>query len=73
MDTEGVRVAAIVPVLVDTEVEEGELVSVGLPACSSSTVWVNSETGDKLIPLRKNSLRAVDSYVRRRKVSRGPL
>ncbi len=70
---EGVRNAAIVSVLFDTGVREGELVSMGLPDWSSSTVWVNGKTGDRLIPLGTNSLRAVDRYVRRWKVNGGAL
>ncbi len=70
---EGVRNAAIISVLFDTGVREGELVSMDLPDWSSSTIWVNGKTGDRLIPLGTNSLRAVDRYVRRWKVVGGPL
>lgn len=70
---EGVRNAAVVSVLFDTGVRESELVSMSMPDWSSSTVWVNGKTGDRLVPLGTNSLRAVDRYLRRWKVSGGPL
>ena len=62
---EGLRDRAMVMVLFDTGVREGELVSMGLPDWDSRQVTVDGKGGVRVVPLGTASLQAVDRYTRR--------
>jgi len=70
---EGVRDRALVTVLFDTGVREGELVSMGLPDWQSRTVRVDGKGGVRVVPLGTNALQAIDRYVRRWDIAEGKL
>ena len=72
-DQEGVRNHAVISVLFDTGVRQGELVSMGLPDWDNSTVWVDGKGGHRLVPIGVNALRSLDRYARRWNVTSGSL
>lgn len=62
---EGLRDRAMVMVLFDTGVREGELVSMGMPDWETRQVRVDGKGGVRVVPLGTASLQAVDRYARR--------
>ena len=70
---EGLRDRAMVMVLFDTGVREGELVSMTLPDWDRRQVKVNGKGGVRIVPLGTASLQAVERYVRRWGIVDGPL
>ena len=66
---EGLRNKAMLMVLFDTGVREGELVSMGVPDWERSVVQVDGKTGVRQIYLGTAALQAVERYVRRWKVA----
>ncbi len=69
----GVRDIALVTLLFDTGVTEGELVSMGLPDWERRTVEVEGKTGFRTIYLGTAALRAVERYTRRWGITDGLL
>jgi site-specific recombinase XerD len=70
---EGLRDRAMVMVLFDTGVREGELVSMGLPDWETRQVRVDGKGGVRVVPLGTASLQAVDRYARRWGITDGRL
>jgi site-specific recombinase XerD len=70
---EGVRNAAVVLVLFDTGVREGELVSMTLPDWERRRILVTGKTGTRWVPLGLASLQALERYVRRWRIEDGDL
>jgi site-specific recombinase XerD len=69
----GVRDAAMVMVLFDAGVPEGELVSMSLPEWNRRRIMVSGKTGVRAVPLGVSSLLALERYVRRWRLDAGPL
>ena len=69
----GLRDRALVMVLYDTGVREGELVSMGLPDWDARQVMVVGKGGVRRVPLGTAALQAVERYVRRWGVNDGAL
>lgn len=69
----GLRDRALLMVLFDTGVREGELVSMGLPDWDRRLVRVEGKTGVRFVPLGTAALQAVERYVRRWGITEGPL
>ena len=69
----GIRDRALVMVLYDTGVREGELVSMGMPDWEARQVQVVGKGGVRRVPLGTAALQAVERYVRRWRVTEGPL
>lgn len=70
---EGVRDAALITVLFDTGVREGELVSMQVPDFERRRVDVLGKTGHRRVPLGMAALQAVERYARRWRLDSGPL
>ena len=70
---EGLRDRALVMVLFDTGVREGELVSMTLPDWERRQVRVEGKTGVRFVPLGTAALQAVERYGRRWGVVDGAL
>jgi integrase/recombinase XerD len=62
---EGLRDRAMVMVLFDTGVREGELVSMGMPDWETRQVRVDGKGGVRVVPLGTASMQALDRYARR--------
>ena len=69
----GLRDRALVMVLYDTGVREGELVSMTLPDWERRLVRVVGKGGVRFVPLGTAALQAVERYVRRWGITEGPL
>ncbi len=69
----GLRDRAIVTVLFDTGVREGELVSMGLPDWDRRTLRVDGKGGIRQVYLGTTALQAVERYVRRWGIADGQL
>ena len=69
----GLRDRAMVLVLFDTGVREGELVSMHVPDWSKSLVSVDGKSGVRQVPLGTASLQAIERYTRRWGMQDGPL
>ena len=70
---EGLRDRAMVTVLFDTGVREGELVSMGIPDWDKRLVKVTGKTGVRVVPLGTSALQALERYVRRWGIAEGSL
>jgi site-specific recombinase XerD len=70
---QGIRDRAVVMVLYDTGVREGELVSMSLPDWDTRQVKVEGKGGVRFVPLGLSSLQAVERYVRRWGIDSGAL
>ena len=70
---EGIRNRAMLTVLFDTGVREGELVSMGLPDWDSRRVYVDGKSGIRQVYLGIAAIQAVERYVRRWGISEAPL
>ena len=70
---EGLRNRAILLVLFDTGVREGELVSMGLPDWERRAVQVEGKTGFRTVFLGTAALMAVERYARRWGITDGTL
>lgn len=69
----GLRDRALVMVLYDTGVRDGELVSMGLPDWDARQAMVVGKTGVRRVPLGTSALQAVEAYVRRWGINEGLL
>lgn len=70
---EGIRDAALVMILFDTGVREGELVSMGLPDFERRRVLVTGKTGARWVPIGVASLQALERYTRHWGIGEGRL
>jgi integrase/recombinase XerC len=70
---EGQRDAALVMVLFDTGVREGELVSMERPDWERRRMLVTGKTGIRAVPLGLSTLQALERYSRRWGIEGGPL
>lgn len=70
---EGVRDAALVTVLFDTGVREGELVSMSPPDWERQSVQVDGKGGVRTIPLGTTALQSIERYMRRWGINEAPL
>lgn len=70
---EGLRNRAMLMVLFDTGVREGELVSMALPDWERRMVQVDGKAGIRQVYLGTAALQAVERYVRRWCIRQGPL
>lgn len=70
---DAIRNQALLLVLFDTGVREGELISMGVPDWERSRVRVSGKTGTRMVPLGTATLQAVERYVRRWKITDAPL
>lgn len=70
---EGVRDRAMVMVLFDTGVREGELLSMSMPDFERRRSRVSGKTGTRDVPLGMATLQAVERYVRRWGITEAPV
>ena len=70
---EGIRDRALVMVLFDTGVREGELVSMTMPDWDRRMVRVDGKGGVRDVPLGTSALQALERYVRRWSITDGAL
>jgi integrase len=69
----GLRDRALIMVLFDTGVREGELVSMGVPDWDRGSVEVNGKTGVRSVFLGSTALLAVERYARQWNIHEAPL
>ena len=70
---EGVRDRALVRVLFDTGVREGELLSMTLPDWERGRAWVTGKTGPREVPLGMAARQELERYLRRWRITETPL